>query len=124
MQFPKTDSQHSINTKESFIDSSVKRNIVFPKQEIDITHIAVDIGGSLAKVVWFTKLSQGGRLNFKKFETSKINQLIDFLKDLLSERDSKVGLTIKATGGGAHKYYDLFQNELNVSLQKEDEMEW
>lgn len=91
----RTSSHQSLNTLESFIEPSKKSHIIFPKQEVDITHIAVDIGGSLAKVVWFSKLEEGGRLNFRKFETAKINELIDFLKELLSERDESSDLRIK-----------------------------
>ena len=46
-------------------------------------------GGSLAKVVWFSKQSEGGKLNFTKFETAKIDQCLGFLQGLLAERDEK-----------------------------------
>jgi pantothenate kinase len=52
-------------------------------------------GGSLAKVVWFTKQQEGGRLNFRKFETAKIEQFVGFLEGLLTERDSQSSITIK-----------------------------
>jgi hypothetical protein len=45
-----------INTNETF---HRKSEIVLPKQAEHIPYIAVDIGGSLAKVVYFTKHSQG-----------------------------------------------------------------
>jgi type II pantothenate kinase len=124
MDMYRSSSHHSLNTKESFISTNQKRDIVLPQQQDNIPHIAVDIGGSLAKVVWFSKQAQGGRLNFAKFETAKIDQCIGFIQGLLSERDTKPGdIQIKATGGGSHKFYDMFREKLGVQMQREDEME-
>ncbi len=71
----------------------------------------------MAKVVWFTKHGQGGRLNFKKFETSKVVECVEFVRSLLNS-DS----IIIATGGGSHKYFGLF-DKLGVQIQQVDEME-
>ncbi|KAI8892948.1 fumble-domain-containing protein [Globomyces pollinis-pini] len=122
MEMYRTLSNTSLNTNQNFI-SNKRSDIILPNQTEHIPHIAVDIGGSLAKVVWFSIQPDGaGRLNFAKFETSKIDQCIGFLQGLLTERqDSRV--RIRATGGGAHKFYDLFTRKLAVTLQKEDEME-
>ncbi|KAJ3310341.1 Pantothenate kinase 4 [Boothiomyces sp. JEL0838] len=102
----------SLNTNESFISENKKSDIVLPNQSDNIAHIAVDIGGSLAKVVWFSKQSQGGRLSFSKFETAKIDQCIGFLQGLLTER-----------GDTPVRIKDLFREKLGVAVQKEDEME-
>ncbi|GBC02343.1 hypothetical protein RclHR1_04580011 [Rhizophagus clarus] len=110
------------------------RDIVFPNQTESVSQIAVDIGGSLAKVVYFSKrpnVSEGGRLNFVKFETEKIDECIDFIGNLIAARrhpdssdlDLKKKIVIKATGGGAHKFYDSFIHKLKVKVEKEDEME-
>ncbi|KAJ3118657.1 hypothetical protein HDU96_010641 [Phlyctochytrium bullatum] len=103
---------------------------MFPHQEEDVNQIAVDIGGSLAKVVWFSKANSnnigGGRLNFVKFETQKIDDCLNFVKHVLDSENASIPRSkrmIKATGGGAHKYYDLFKEKLGVSVVKEDEME-
>ncbi|KAJ1423054.1 Type II pantothenate kinase [Sesbania bispinosa] len=123
-----------------------------------VYHLALDIGGSLAKLVYFTKdddrfvdgekgisprkaleKSKGsrnrtvltGRLNFKKFETSKINDCLDFIKTMKlhvggSQQQENPGsqpIAIKATGGGAYKYADLFKERLGIILDKEDEMD-
>ena len=64
-----------------------KREIILPKQSIEIDDIAVDIGGSLAKVVYLSKQQTGARLEFCKFETSNIDQLIGFLQGLITTRD-------------------------------------
>lgn len=34
-----------------------------------------------------------------------------------------VNFGLKATGGGAHKYGDLFKEKLGICLDKEDEMD-
>ncbi|EGF79438.1 hypothetical protein BATDEDRAFT_89522 [Batrachochytrium dendrobatidis JAM81] len=128
------DFQHLLNTQGASISADGSggdgdslhetSGIVFPHQEESVTQIAVDIGGSLAKVVWFSKSKDtvGGRLNFCKFETVHIDQCIDFIDTLLNECPvhSRV---IQATGGGAHKYEDLFLTKFGIQIQKEDEME-
>ena len=71
-------------------------------------------------------------MNFIKFENEKIDECIDFIGNLVAARrqpDSsdlnlKKKIVIKATGGGAHKFYDSFTKKLNeVKVEKEDEME-
>ncbi|CAH1755830.1 1235_t:CDS:10 [Entrophospora sp. SA101] len=126
-------------------------DIVLPNQKEYVSQIAVDIGGSLAKVVYFSRRpnsSNGGRLNFIKFETEKIDECIDFIANLVFARTRSINqqsdstannnngndndgndnsngkVVIKATGGGAHKYYKIFQERLKgVKIEKEDEME-
>ncbi|XP_042043482.1 pantothenate kinase 1-like [Salvia splendens] len=71
-----------------------------------------------------------GKLHFLKFETSKIDECIKFIssqhlqhnggqddKDLACEEN-----IIKATGGGAFKFADLFKEKLGIVLDKVDEM--
>lgn len=68
------------------------RDIVLPHHTAHVSHIAIDIGGSLAKIVYFSHNEPGtdsledvgGRLNFTVFETDKIDDMIDFLKSLIS----------------------------------------
>ncbi|XP_028231516.1 pantothenate kinase 2-like [Glycine soja] len=74
----------------------------------------------------------GGRLHFVKFETSKINECLDFInskqlhcgegESRYSDATTDSNAIIKATGGGAHKFADLFKERLGLSLDKEDEM--
>lgn len=144
--------------------------ILLPNQSDDISHFAIDIGGSLIKLVYFSRHADsskksfsrekvhglerrretllpglrhmfpvlGGRLHFVKFETHKINECIDFIesKKLYSSNmfchdaykvEPSQGLyegpTIKATGGGAFKFADLFKEKLGLTLDKEDEMD-
>ncbi|KAK1268032.1 Pantothenate kinase 2 [Acorus gramineus] len=137
--------------------------ILLPNQSDDISHLALDIGGSLIKLVYFSRhedhpaddkrkrsikkrlgLSNGnrrsypilgGRLHFVKFETLKLNECLDFISTkqlhvggidspsyssrLLTDENT----IIKATGGGAHKFADVFKERLGVSIDKEDEMD-
>ncbi|QCD82294.1 pantothenate kinase 1 [Vigna unguiculata] len=132
--------------------------ILDPNQPTHVYHLALDIGGSLAKLVYFTKddnhlvdgeegishrktlqKSNGhkqypvlnGRLNFKKFETSKINDCLEFIKSMKlhiggsqpQENPGSQPIAVKATGGGAYKYADLFKERLGIILDKEDEMD-
>ncbi|KAK7389071.1 hypothetical protein VNO78_23903 [Psophocarpus tetragonolobus] len=135
--------------------------ILLPNQSHDISHLALDIGGSLIKLVYFSRHHDqstndkrmrntkkrsgfppngsrrsypilGGRLHFVKFETSKINECLDFVysKQLhcgggeshYSDSTAGSSAIIKATGGGAYKFADLFKERLGLSLDKEDEM--
>lgn len=133
--------------------------ILLPNQTDDISHLALDIGGSLIKLVYFSRHADrqvddrrkrkvlgvsngsrrsypilGGRLHFVKFETSKINECLDFIysKQLHcggmdsrcwpSDAPPSESAVIKATGGGAYKFADLFKERLGVSIDKEDEM--
>nr|KYP51547.1 Pantothenate kinase 2 [Cajanus cajan] len=134
--------------------------ILLPNQSDDLSHLALDIGGSLIKLVYFSRHENqsaddkrkksvkerlgisngnrrsfpilGGRLHFVKFETRKINECLDFihskqlhcggLESRYPDVSDQNGI-IKATGGGAYKYADLFKERLGVSLDKEDEMD-
>lgn len=130
--------------------------ILLPNQSDDISHLALDIGGSLIKLVYFSRHDQdrskkspkhtvgsssfnrrnmlsssssgGGRLHFVNFETQKINECLEFISSKQlhlgsSEISSGNSATIKATGGGAFKFADLFKEKLGVSIDKEDEMD-
>jgi type II pantothenate kinase len=103
------------------------RDIALPHHTDEVSHIAVDIGGSLAKVVYFTRdvNGKGGKLNFTKFETDKIDECIEFMKSLLARgrENGKKIISILATGGGSYKYYELLQSKLGVDIIKKDEME-
>ncbi|KAL0356094.1 UNVERIFIED_CONTAM: Pantothenate kinase [Sesamum radiatum] len=136
--------------------------ILLPNQSDDISHLALDIGGSLIKLVYFSRHENqpvndrrrkiikarlgitnsnrisypilGGRLHFVKFETAKINECLDFIyskqlhrggmdsRHWQSESPNTGNTIIKATGGGAYKFADLFKERLGISIEKEDEM--
>ncbi|KAF8470233.1 fumble-domain-containing protein [Kalaharituber pfeilii] len=121
------------------------KDIRLPYHKSEVSHIAVDIGGSLAKLVYFTRdpNGEGGKLNFKNFETERIDDLINFMDRLMTGGDTLLtipeqdedareqikqkrrrdGLHVMATGGGAYKFYDNFRERLGVEIYREDEME-
>ncbi|XP_024466303.1 pantothenate kinase 1 isoform X4 [Populus trichocarpa] len=114
---------------------------------IQISRLALDIGGSLIKLVYFSRdsgdhedplndsvrISNGvnGRLHFAKFETTNINDCLQFISANKlffggfqhQENPTNDRSFIKATGGGAYKFSDLFKEKLGISLEKEDEMD-
>lgn len=74
----------------------------------------------------------GGSLNFERFETDDMEVCINFLRGLIERSAELNGVTLEemrqsvkivATGGGAHRCYDLLRNELGVEVHREDEME-
>lgn len=92
------------SVSESILAAHETRDIVLPNQNEHVAHVAIDvntkstfckarnkptlymqIGGSLAKMVYFTSSAdiKGGRLNFKKFETEKIDECIEFVAALM-----------------------------------------
>ncbi|KAK5998747.1 Pantothenate kinase [Cladobotryum mycophilum] len=107
-------------------------DIRLPNHTAVVSHIAVDIGGSLVKLVYFTReissTDPGGRLNFQTFETDRIDDCCEFMKHLrdkqLTLNGSRPGeLCVMATGGGAYKFYDGIRQALGVDVFREDEME-
>ncbi|RMZ71716.1 pantothenate kinase [Pyrenophora seminiperda CCB06] len=107
-------------------------DIRLPNHTSVVSHVAVDIGGSLAKLVYFSREpgddSIGGRLNFFKFETDRIDSCIEFMRKLKADQEHDNGqkspdLCIMATGGGAFKYHDKITQALDVEVIREDEME-
>jgi type II pantothenate kinase len=98
------------------------RDILLPSPTSNkITHISLDIGGTLCKLIYYTKSDMGGgRLNFTKFETRNITECIQFISKLHSKSPISY---ISATGGGAFKYTSLLLDSLpGVALVREDEM--
>ncbi|KAG8193734.1 hypothetical protein JTE90_005032 [Oedothorax gibbosus] len=113
---------------------------------------AIDIGGSLTKIAYYSTVSykralyslddddsqnkadaqyevletdvEVARLHFIKFETKHIESCLQFIrKNLIGSPDFMKGKSIKATGGGAYKYTDLLTRTLGLMVDKEDEME-
>lgn len=72
------------SVSEAIYASHETRDIVLPNQTEHASQIAVDIGGSLAKVTYFTPSAdrKGGRLHFKKFESGKVDEYIDYIVHL------------------------------------------
>ena len=108
-----------------------------------VTAFAVDIGGSLAKLAYYAVHSQRhtalrpqnqdelysgeaeeqemGRLHFAVFETKYIGTCLDFIQRSLRANTLNENLMpqqqhVHATGGGAHKFSQLFQEKLGLRL--------
>jgi len=74
----------------------------------------------------------GGSLNFERFETDDIYACVEFIQELIqrsaemngvSIEEMRKGVKIMATGGGSHRFYELFMGQLHVDVRREDEME-
>ncbi|KAF8624215.1 hypothetical protein AX15_005981 [Amanita polypyramis BW_CC] len=93
------------------------------------------LGKSLLHQGHFTtrvKNFPGGSLNFERFETENIHACVEFIQALIESsaqvnqvtiKEMRKSVKIMATGGGAHKFYELFKNTLCVEVRREDEME-
>ncbi|KAH6854944.1 fumble-domain-containing protein [Chaetomium sp. MPI-CAGE-AT-0009] len=118
------------------------KDIRLPNHTAVVSHIAIDIGGSLAKLVYFSREAHstepGGRLNFASFETDRIDDCLEFVRGLKDKHLELNGaasnghvssgrvpgdLCVMATGGGAYKFYDNIRDVLGVDVLREDEME-
>jgi pantothenate kinase len=81
------------------------RRIRLPNQKDTINQFGIDIGGSLAKIVYYEECQPhdddcfdynhrrpGGRLCFAKFETSQIHECLDFIieKVCIRERSKNI----------------------------------
>ncbi|RDX96517.1 Pantothenate kinase 2, partial [Mucuna pruriens] len=77
---------------------------------------------SLAKLVYFTKDDD----HFVDSEEG-ISHRKDLEKSNSSSQPQEISgsqpVAIKATGGGAYKYADLFKERLGITLDKKDEMD-
>lgn len=95
-----------------------------------------DLDGSLLHDTILRRVSlqhfPGGSLNFERFETDAIDDCVQFIKELIERsaaindvpiEEMKQGVKIMATGGGAHRFYQLFRETLDVEVLREDEME-
>ncbi|KAI2604775.1 fumble-domain-containing protein [Hypoxylon fragiforme] len=126
---PGTPANLSASAGNSYYET---KDIRLPNHTAVVSHIAVDIGGSLAKLVYFSREAHstepGGRLNFQSFETDRIDDCIEYMRHLkdkqLALNGSKPGeLCVMATGGGSYKFYDQIKERLGVDVLREDEME-
>jgi len=107
------------------------RPISLPNQSSPIKHFALDIGGTLAKLVYFVQNKDsknrqnemGGRLHFIKFQTANIDDCFNFILENNLHIDEGKPKVIRVTGGGAYKYADVFEQRLGCKLVKEDEMQ-
>ncbi|TRM61507.1 type II pantothenate kinase [Schizophyllum amplum] len=90
------------------------------------------LGALLRQRTVATQHFPGGSVNFMRFETSNIHACVEFIQALIAHsavlnrvplEQMRASVKIMATGGGAHKFYEVFRSELGVEVRKEDEME-
>ncbi|CAI5440501.1 unnamed protein product [Caenorhabditis angaria] len=100
------------------------------------SRVAVDIGGTLIKVVYSSvcededlpedattrifKYDDGKKIlvNFKKF--TQMDEFIEFLQNNWLDRTPED--VIHCTGGGSYKFAEIIRKELGVKIQRTDEM--
>lgn len=112
----------TIDTRNAYIHTSDKAlNIELPNHDEDVSLIALDVGGSLTKVVFFCQnpTGHGGQLRFAHFETEKLDECLAFVQKIIANRD----ISVVATGGGAVKYHGYITEVLGRAVAQEDEME-
>jgi pantothenate kinase len=84
------------------------------------------VGGSSARGLSVHVPSLKGTLHFFAFETRNIEQLVAFMREQCwvggGACESDEHRYVRATGGGAFKYADLFLEEIGVTLTRLDEM--
>ncbi|KAJ2531607.1 hypothetical protein EV175_007209, partial [Coemansia sp. RSA 1933] len=95
-----------INSSGAIIDGIEQgeaNDILLPNQLGRVQKVAVDIGGSLAKVVYLTSgpHNEGGRLHFTAFETDNVEKCAAFIRSLL--RTNETAQTDGGHVGGGDK---------------------
>ncbi|KAL6351408.1 hypothetical protein AAG906_035200 [Vitis piasezkii] len=103
----------------------------------EISHLALDIGGTLIKLVYFSRNDswsvddkgqslQGDsplRVSCSNLDYPILYGRIHLQSCWHHEAPVSDKNVIKATGGGAYKFADLFKENLGLNLDKEDEMD-
>ncbi|XP_044958582.1 pantothenate kinase 1 [Hordeum vulgare subsp. vulgare] len=104
--------------------------IFLPRQPAASPLLALDIGGTLIKLVYTASCGGQAELRFAKFERRRLDDCFDFVRaqgligcNGTTTGSSKENVTLKATGGGSYKFGDDFRQKLGVSLDKLDEMD-
>lgn len=117
----------AINTEGAYIkEASEERfspGISLPNHDSEVKRISLDIGGSLAKIVWFSGVSGGGgEMHFEAIETDKLAQIFEFVAKLAARPGQA---KVVATGGGAFKYFDELRNLLGekMPVERKEEMQ-
>jgi len=136
---PSSDHSSSIPVSPLPITTAIKRSGALTPLILDSqNHIANGFSGlteGLLRDSILRRASQhfpGGSLNFERFETDNVDECVEFIQALIersaktnnvSIEDMRKSVKIMATGGGAHKFHELFSGVLGVEVLREDEME-
>ncbi|GJN00621.1 hypothetical protein PR202_ga17817 [Eleusine coracana subsp. coracana] len=104
--------------------------IFLPRQPAAAPLLALDIGGTLIKLVYTASCGgdgDGADLRFAKFERRRLDECFQFVRKegLLRSNVKNIfdKVNVQATGGGAYKFADDFREKLGVYLDKLDEMD-
>jgi pantothenate kinase len=97
--------------------------VLIPSNDKTPPQIALDIGGSLIKMCWFsTTKVPGGRLHFRKWETSELQDCLNAVAEIFQSSVVEKRV-LCVTGGGAIKYFDQLREKLpQVTIEQLDEM--
>ncbi|XP_058079812.1 pantothenate kinase 2-like [Magnolia sinica] len=115
-------------------------SILLPNQPTNIQLFSLDIGGSLIKLAYFSRDEEllndgdqrdhpvlGGVLRFVKFERNHLDECLDFIQSRLLGKgmveSSVENARIRATGGGAYAFGDIFKERLDVTVENVDELD-
>lgn len=79
--------------------------------------MAVDIGGSLIKVVYFDVAREA--LVFAKFETTQVGEFVNFM---IEKQLNEKARQLVATGGGSFRFSEILEHKLGMVLVKMDEL--
>lgn len=133
--------EYQNSSKDTLLSTNefdITKNITLPKHNSEVIHISVDIGGTLTKLVYFTRShkgdqADGGKLHFKDFQTDSFeSEVLDFVIKLILKSIHNVQnppiTYIMATGGGAQKFYSLMESTFRkhrfpMRIVAKDEME-
>jgi bifunctional damage-control phosphatase, subfamily II, fusion protein len=82
---PRNHDQNSIVQSQQSSNNNAKPAappITLPRQREAVKHFALDLGGSLIKLVYFSVNADqlGGRLHFRRFPASSLNECIQFIE--------------------------------------------
>jgi type II pantothenate kinase len=109
----------------------ISRISVFGCRNADPNPTVLQIGGSLAKLVYVSRDEHsqelGDKLHFVTFETTSVDDCVEFMSQLRDKQRALSGsapsdLRVVATGGGAFKFYDRIRETLGVEVQRGEEM--
>ncbi|KAL0481588.1 type II pantothenate kinase [Acrasis kona] len=94
--------------------------ILLPNHNDPVNYFALDIGGSLIKMVYLVKNESNETvLRFARFKTADIHECISFMQ----RKRSIFYETVHVTGGGAYKFASLLEDKLSTKITKFDEMQ-
>ncbi|KAK1326944.1 Pantothenate kinase 2 [Acorus calamus] len=97
--------------------------ILLPNQSDDISHLALDIGGGIDSPSYSSRLLTDENAIIKLIHKLSYPIIHIFWEALDGVNNQSCWILKKATGGGAHKFADVFKERLGVSIDKEDEMD-